>query len=593
MKRKIVSLLLAVIMLFGLLPVTALAHDHWSSNDAVFIGAGGFESQTYTIFGGETGVTAGYSVWDGNHLTHRIELHDSDGSYIDYARCTNTIGGAWIFFRGNYWYDAYDWNNMGAPSEKSGHDDVLTLGALQIASKEKDRVLYVRRYPLTIFDSNSNAYATVSQRSQFSRNSTQDRTVILYLDGTEVARKTVLFPHRHNADAGDLNVTAKSGYVHASTKVDGTTYHVYLTTGPRKVTIRYKLIGDHKTKGAVDTNGLKNSTIANAVFQDKSWNQSNSFTKEYNQLPLSTVEINTARSTNQLLLYEAADVKLVSGDAGIEKSGTDKYKITVGYENSVIEVAYKAKFPHADPLYIDWYKRGAGGIFDLLQKNANQPYGFDLTNLHEQETFYVIQNGGLTQEAKDARLGQEYVDSKGQRYRFWKAAVGFDWDWIDSLYYKSSAQTWFYTYKIDLYYRDIFAHEWKVWKTITVGPIEVPYDEGRINFVYQRYNPDTGEDNLEDTGDYSFTLEYDANAGAENVNVPAPDIREGVALRDGKYTFYVKAYQPEREGYTFLGWDTDPNASTPMYPASTNTGKNQTVIFTAEENNKTKTLYAI
>ena len=590
MKRRIVSLLLAVIMLFGLLPVTALAHDHWSSNDAVFIGAGGFESQTYTIFGGETGVTAGYSVWDGNYLTHRIELHDSDGSYIDYAKCTDTIGGAWIFFRGNYWYDAYDWKNMGAPSEKSGHDDVLTLGTLQIASKEKDRVLYVRRYPLTIFDSNSNAYATVSQRSQFSRNSTQDRTVILYLDGTEVARKTVLFPHRHNADAGDLNVTAKSGYVHASTKVDGTTYHVYLTTGPRKVTIRYKLIGDHKTKGAVDTNGLKNSAIADVVFQDKSWNQSNNFIKEYNQLPLSTVEIDTARSTNQLLLYEAADVKLVSGDAGIENSGTDKYKITVGYENSVIEVAYKARFPHADPLYIDWYKRGAGGIFDLLKENANQPYGFDLTNLHEQETFYVIQNGGLTQEAKDAGLGQEYVDSKGQHYRFWKAAVGFDWDWIDSLYYKSSAQTWFYTYKINLYYRDIFAHEWKVWKTITVGPIEVPYDEGRINFVYQRYNPDTGEDNPEDTGDYSFTLAYDGNAGAERIGVPAPDTRTDVAMDNDKYTFYVSVYQPTRDGYTFLGWDENPNATTPTYPA----GNLGPVIFNGSDGKtQTKTLYAI
>ena len=595
MKRRIVSLLLAVIMLFGLLPVTALAHDHWSSNDAVFIGAGGFESQTYTIFGGETGVTAGYSVWDGNYLTHRIELHDSDGSYIDYAKCTDTIGGAWIFFRGNYWYDAYDWKNMGAPSEKSGHDDVLTLGTLQIASKEKDRVLYVRRYPLTIFDSNSNAYATVSQRSQFSRNSTQDRTVILYLDGTEVARKTVLFPNRNDPAPGDLHVTAKSGYVHASTKVDGSTYHVYLTTGPRKVEIRYKLIGDHKTKGAVDTNGLKNNTIANAVFQDKSWNQSNNFTQVFEQLPTTTVEINTARSTNQLLLYEAADVKLVSGDAGIENSGTDKYKITVGYENSVIEVAYKAKFPHVDPLYIDWYKRGAGGIFDLLKENANQPYGFDLTNLHKQETFYVIQNGGLTQAAKDAGLGQEYVDSEGQHYRFWKAAVGFDWDWIDSLYYKSSAQTWFYTYKINLYYRDIFAHEWKVWKTITVGPIEVPYDEGRVNFVYQKWNPDTHDFEPEEKGDYTLTLQYDANAGAERIGVPAPDTRTDVAMDNGKYTFYVSVYQPTRDGYTFLGWDENPNAGTPNYPASANTGKERQEVFFYGSDGKTqtKTLYAI
>ena len=591
MKRRIVSLLLAVIMLFGLLPVTALAHDHWSSNDAVFIGAGDFSSQTYKIFGGETGVNAGYSVWDANTLKHRIKLYDTDGSYIDYAKCKDTITGAWIFFRGSYWYDAFKWEGMEKPIIKSGEDNVLQLGALNLFKSEDERVLHVRRYPLTIYDSNSNAYATVSQRSQFSRNSTQNRTVILYLDDKEVARKTVLFPNRNDPAPGDLHVTAKSGYVHASTKVDGSTYHVYLTTGPRKVEIRYKLIGDHKTKGAVDTNGLKNNTIANAVFQDKSWNQSNNFTQVFEQLPTTTVEINTARSTNQLLLYEAADVKLVSGDAGIENSGTDKYKITVGYENSVIEVAYKAKFPHVDPLYIDWYKRGAGGIFDLLKENANQPYGFDLTNLHKQETFYVIQNGGLTQAAKDAGLGQEYVDSKGQHYRFWKAAVGFDWDWIDSLYYKSSAQTWFYTYKIDLYYRDIFAHEWKVWKTITVGPIEVPYDEGRINFVYQRYNPDTGEDNPEDTGDYSFTLAYDGNAGAERIGVPQPTVMSNVALSDtGAYEIPVSRYQPERTDYKFLGWDENPNATTPTYPA----GNLGPVIFNGSDGKtQTKTLYAI
>ena len=256
-------------------------------------------------------------------------------------------------------------------------------------------------------------------------------------------------------------------------------------------------------------------------------------------------------------------------------------------------VTYRAKFPHSDPLVIDSYKRGAGGIFDYLgDENRFFPYGFDLSNLHETEQFFVIKNGGLTSEAKAKGIGAD-INYNGQTYKFWKAGVGFDWDRLDRLYYMSSSQTWFYTYEIPLYYRDIFNHKWVEWARITIGPIEVPYDEGRVNFVYQKWNPDSGDFEPEEKGDYNFTLEYDANAGAENVNVPAPDIREGVALRDGKYTFYVKTYQPEREGYTFLGWDTNPNASKPMYPANENTGKNQTVIFTAEENNKTKTLYAI
>ena len=104
------------------------------------------------------------------------------------------------------------------------------------------------------------------------------------MEGKYVGKQVgaVRFPKREGAKASDLNVEVQDGFDIAKIEASGSTYKIYLVYGPRKVTIRYKLIGDHKTKGTVETNGLKNSTIANAVFQDKSWNQSNSFTKEYN-----------------------------------------------------------------------------------------------------------------------------------------------------------------------------------------------------------------------------------------------------------------------------------------------------------------------
>ena len=615
MKRRIVSLLLAVIMLFGLLPVTALAETLTSKG----FGSDGKYYYHYNLNGlSYDGISINYTIWGDLAANYDIkwELYTRNiygGSVQNTGKTDkslhehnlkNVVGHS--FNSSKYWFYLEKWDGKQKwkldsevrwAVDTKDADSVVTIGSTCLDNNWAECGIRVYLTPLNVpmEDSTKPYLVSVTQKSKAAIED-EPRDVELYVEGKYVGKQVgaVRFPNREDAKASDLNIKVQDGFDIAKIEASGSTYKIYLVYGPRKVTIRYKLIGDHKTKGAVDTNGLKNSAIADVVFQDKSWNQSNNFIKEYNQLPLSTVEIDTARSTNQLLLYEAADVKLVSGDAGIENSGTDKYKITVGYENSVIEVAYKAKFHHVDPLYIDWYKRGAGGIFDLLKENANQPYGFDLTNLHEQETFYVIQNGGLTQAAKEAGLGQEYVDSKGQHYRFWKAAVGFDWDWIDSLYYKSSAQTWFYTYKINLYYRDIFAHEWKVWKTITVGPIDVPYDEGRINFVYQRYNPDTGVDDPEDTGDYSFTLAYDGNAGTEPIGVPQPTVMSKVALSDkGTYEIPVSRYQPERTDYKFLGWDENPNATTPTYPASANTGKNQTVIFTAEENNKTKTLYAI
>lgn len=75
-------------------------------------------------------------------------------------------------------------------------------------------------------------------------------------------------------------------------------------------------------------------------------------------------------------------------------------------------------------------------------------------------------------------------------------------------------------------------------------------------------------------------LLYDANAGEDAVE----GMPEGVAFQKGAEASVNQGAAMEREGYVFLGWDTDPNATTPAYPA----GIGSTIIL-----DETTTLYAI
>ena len=608
MKRRIVSLLLAVIMLFGLLPVTALAErrdaDTWVD---------GIKKRNYTLFENRTDlnmtnqVNAGMLYHDMDIYLYEIKSDGSRGAYVDKDRSTSAIitsGGWYSMTSGQYWFWLEGKKNVGSTQKTS------TAIALEIDKPTKDHYVNICRLPRAI-PLNNTSYCTVTQKTGFSESKTL-RTVNVYLDGKTpdciVATATCYFPNssKHNISTDDLSVSVNSRYKRSSDgwiTASGNTYNIYLVTGPRKVIVNYRLTG----KGNY-TNGLQNSTIAGSIFHDTSL-QNKNFTVTYTQDPGTKFTLDTALTANAKidangdgntdslsydLVYHDAVLTRKSGDADStvkDLIGKDKYEITVGKQESVFEVTYDAIFPHSDPLVIDSYKRGAGGIFDYLgDENRFFPYGFDLSNLHETEQFFVIKAGGLTPEAREKGIGAD-IKVGEQIYKFWKAGVGFDWDRLDRLYYMSSSQTWFYTYEIPLYYRDIFNHKWVEWASITVGPIEVPYGEGRINFVYQRYNPDTGEDNPEDTGDYSFTLAYDGNAGAEKIGVPQPTVMSNVALSDtGAYEIPVSRYQPERTDYKFLGWDENPNATTLAYPA----GNLGPVIFNGSDGKtQTKTLYAI
>lgn len=80
----------------------------------------------------------------------------------------------------------------------------------------------------------------------------------------------------------------------------------------------------------------------------------------------------------------------------------------------------------------------------------------------------------------------------------------------------------------------------------------------------------------------TFTLNYDANGGN---GAPASQTYKATFQYEKSYTFTISSQTPTREGYNFLGWNTDKNAAT----ASKQPGN--TIVV--NNNNNPTTLYAV
>lgn len=80
----------------------------------------------------------------------------------------------------------------------------------------------------------------------------------------------------------------------------------------------------------------------------------------------------------------------------------------------------------------------------------------------------------------------------------------------------------------------------------------------------------------------TFTLNYDANGGN---GAPASQTYKATSQYEKSYTFTISSQTPTREGYNFLGWNTDKNADT----ASKQPGN--TIVV--NNNNNPTTLYAV
>ena len=91
---------------------------------------------------------------------------------------------------------------------------------------------------------------------------------------------------------------------------------------------------------------------------------------------------------------------------------------------------------------------------------------------------------------------------------------------------------------------------------------------------------DSGEDEKPDVT-VTYTLNYHANGGDEN-SVPASQTEKS---NTGKATFTVSSAIPTRDGYTFLGWADDADATAVQYHGGDE--------ITLTKDNPTKTIYAV
>ena len=91
---------------------------------------------------------------------------------------------------------------------------------------------------------------------------------------------------------------------------------------------------------------------------------------------------------------------------------------------------------------------------------------------------------------------------------------------------------------------------------------------------------DSGEDEKPDVT-VTYTLNYHANGGDEN-SVPASQTEKS---NTGKATFTVSSAIPTRDGYTFLGWADDADATVVQYHGGDE--------ITLTKDNPTKTIYAV
>ena len=91
---------------------------------------------------------------------------------------------------------------------------------------------------------------------------------------------------------------------------------------------------------------------------------------------------------------------------------------------------------------------------------------------------------------------------------------------------------------------------------------------------------DSGEDEKPDVT-VTYTLNYHANGGDEN-SVPASQTEKSST---GKATFTISSAIPTRDGYTFLGWADDADATAVQYHGGDK--------ITLTKDNPTKTIYAV
>ncbi len=129
-----------------------------------------------------------------------------------------------------------------------------------------------------------------------------------------------------------------------------------------------------------------------------------------------------------------------------------------------------------------------------------------------------------------------------------------------------------------------------------VHDVGMPITISAANFAMAgtpaNYQPTIGGTTLGVETLKTYTVTYDDNVADEEIAVPADDVKQYNIAYDVQFTSNA-TYPPQqivREGYDFVGWDTDASATTATY---TETGTTQIPADDSSRTGDTITLYAI
>ncbi len=375
----------------------------------------------------------------------------------------------------------------------------------------------------------------------------KDVTLEIYLDGKEVLNKT---QEIKNA-AASASFKASEGYFIEKVEINkgtwGTASSVHSPTPKSKeysgtLTL---LPGNSKIKIY-----LVKSCKLTVEYQYTDKSAGNSDIKKYQDY---TKEVYPGEEfkSNEWKYYDAEDVREYYTSSVKDGNGNDvnvKGTPIIGrYFNGTIteDATYTVTFAPAntkDFLEINSYEgRGVTGNY---MNTDFRYYGYEISGENGADKVYIVKDGKLTADAsKNTRNDDPGIIIKdGKTYKYVFAGLGGDLAQIKDVYYDSSEQNWYYIYRWVTSF-DAIDVSW----TNTVGPIRIPAtEEGRINFVYK-----------ETTN--SHILNYDANGGKN-----APEKQEEKTSAPSA-TFTIPQTTPTYDGYDFLGWADDANATEAQY----------------------------
>ena len=270
--------------------------------------------------------------------------------------------------------------------------------------------------------------------------------------------------------------------------------------------------------------------------------------------------------SNEWNYYDEKDVREYYTSSVKDGNGNDVNvkgtAITGRYFNGTIteDATYTVTFAPAntkDFLEINSYE-GRGVIGNNMNADFRY-YGYEISGENGANKVYIVKDGKLTPDASKNKDNADpsIIIKDGKTYKYVFAGLGGDLAQIKDVYYDSSEQNWYYIYRWVTSF-DAIDVSW----TNTVGPIRIPAtEEGRINFVYK-----------ETTN--SHILNYDANGGKN-----APEKQEEKTSAPSA-TFTIPQTTPTRDGYDFLGWADDANATKAQYmPGNTITVSGEETIY--------------